>query len=95
VLAPSPIAPPSPRQSCGVRLVIETVGRSAHPLLQLRPSEDTLLRVVAGAVELVAGEARSRLELGDEVVVPAGTPYRLAQAGLPEARVIQQFRPAR
>ena len=59
--------------------------------VRVRPSEDTLLRVIAGAVRLTVDGAERLLDVGQEAIVLAGARYRLSSAG-PEARVVIGFR---
>jgi mannose-6-phosphate isomerase-like protein (cupin superfamily) len=79
----------------GTTLTFETLvsapGEGAP--VRLRCGEDTLLRVIDGIVHLVQGTEDRLLGIGDETIVPAGTPHRLASAG-GEARVVIGFRPA-
>jgi mannose-6-phosphate isomerase-like protein (cupin superfamily) len=57
--------------------------------------EDTLLRVIAGAVRLELEDERERhLGPGDEAIVPAGAPHRVSSAA-GAARLLSGLRPAR
>jgi mannose-6-phosphate isomerase-like protein (cupin superfamily) len=94
----SPAAPRTRRRVAtdGAALTFETLAAydGVMPPLRIRPDEATLLRVVSGSVRLtVRGEERT-LEPGDEAIVAAGHPHRLASAGA-EARVVMGFRSAR
>ena len=78
-----PAPPPARRESAthGAALTFETLveGQAAHA--RLRMHDDTLLRVIAGIVQVTI-EAEARwLKTGDELVIPAGTSHRLASAG--------------
>ena len=64
------------------------------PPTSLRPSCDTLLRVIAGVVQLGIGSDRRLLCAGDEAIIPAGAPHRIASAG-GEARLVTGFRSKR
>jgi mannose-6-phosphate isomerase-like protein (cupin superfamily) len=79
----------------GARLVFETIGPvgDAPAPLRINPDEATLMRVIDGLVSLtVAGEQRV-LGIGDEAIVPAGRPHRIASlAG--GARLVMGFRSA-
>jgi mannose-6-phosphate isomerase-like protein (cupin superfamily) len=89
--------PPSPvaAVSHGVTLTFETLvfARDETPPVRLRPSEDTLVRVVDGIVRAVIRDEPRMLGIGDELVIPAGAPHRLASAG-GEARIVSGYRPA-
>lgn len=61
---------------------------------RLRPGEDTLLRVIAGVVDLGMGSDRRLLCTGDEAIIPAGAPHQIASAG-GEARFVTGFRSTR
>ena len=79
--------------SYGTVLTVETIAGSGYAAPRVRRGEETLMRVVEGAVRLlVAGEERL-LGLGDEARVPAGEPYRLANGGPAESRLLVQARP--
>src|ERR1700753_1092154 len=59
--------------------------------VRMRPWEDTLLRVIDGVVRLTTDGAERRMEIGEEAILPAGTPHQLAAvAGV--ARVVIGFR---
>jgi mannose-6-phosphate isomerase-like protein (cupin superfamily) len=101
-MAPLPSPAPSASRSGaavhGVALTFETLtetgaGAGEAPL-RVHRGADTLLRVIDGIVRLtVDGEARL-LGTGDEAIVPARAPHRLASAS-GEARVVSGFRSAR
>jgi quercetin dioxygenase-like cupin family protein len=102
ILAPrkpmSPLRPSArPRASSapvshGAALVFETVDTGAAPL-RVRPFEDVLLRVIDGVVRLTIDAQERLLGTGDEAIVPAGEPHRIAGvAG--EARLVMGFRAA-
>jgi mannose-6-phosphate isomerase-like protein (cupin superfamily) len=77
----------------GARLTFETIapiGDAPAPL-RINPDETTLLRVIDGLVSLTAGNDQRVLGIGDEAIVPAGVPHRLASlAG--DARLVMGFR---
>jgi mannose-6-phosphate isomerase-like protein (cupin superfamily) len=79
----------------GVRLVFETiapVGDAPAPL-RISPDEATLLRVIDGLVSLSVADDQRVLGIGDEAIVPAGHPHRIASiAG--DARLVMGFRSA-
>jgi mannose-6-phosphate isomerase-like protein (cupin superfamily) len=91
----SPAAPRTRRRvvTDGAALTFETLAAydGVMPPLRIRPDEATLLRVVSGSVRLVADGEERTLEPGDEAIVLAGHPHRLAGAG-GEARVVTDFR---
>lgn len=81
--------------SHGSSLTFETlVASSGDAPTRLRPSCDTLLRVIAGVVQLGIGSDRRLLCAGDEAIIPAGAPHRIASAG-GEARLVTGFRSKR
>jgi mannose-6-phosphate isomerase-like protein (cupin superfamily) len=91
----TPSPPATRRVSYGTTLTFETLlteGAMAAPD-RLRRDDDTLLRVIDGIVHLVQGAEERLLGAGDEAIIPAGVPHRLASAG-GEARVVTGFRPA-
>jgi mannose-6-phosphate isomerase-like protein (cupin superfamily) len=79
----------------GVRLVFETVAPvgDARAPLRINPDEATLLRVIDGLVSLTVADEQRVLGIGDEAIVPAGRPHRIASiAG--DARLVMGFRSA-
>lgn len=77
----------------GVALTFETVGtlEDGQALLRVQPLEDTLVRVIAGAVRLAVDGDERLLGVGDEAIIAAGMAHRLsAVAG--EARFVSGFR---
>jgi len=76
-------------------LTFETIAAAgdAPAPLRINPDEATLLRIIDGLVSVtVAGEQRV-LGIGDEAIVPAGWPHRIASlAG--DARLVMGFRSA-
>jgi quercetin dioxygenase-like cupin family protein len=80
----------------GARLMFETLEAGAAPDAPLRveAEHDVLVRVVAGLVCLTVGGDARLLAVGEEAVVPAGAPHRLASAG-GQARLVSGLRPAR
>jgi mannose-6-phosphate isomerase-like protein (cupin superfamily) len=79
----------------GAALTFETVAAfdDAEPPLRISPDEATLLRVIDGVVRLTVGNVERRLGTGDEAIVRAGHPHRIAGvAG--EARFVMGFRAA-
>jgi mannose-6-phosphate isomerase-like protein (cupin superfamily) len=99
ILAPrTPMSPLSPAArsrasvSHGAALTFETVDAEAAPL-RLRPFDDVLLRVIDGVVRLTTDAQERLLGTGDEAIVPAGEPHRIAGvAG--QARLVMGFRAA-
>jgi quercetin dioxygenase-like cupin family protein len=79
----------------GAALTFETVAAvdSAAPPLRISPDQTTLLRVIDGVVRLTIGNAERLLGVGDEAIVAAGRPHRIAGvAG--DARFVMGFRAA-
>jgi quercetin dioxygenase-like cupin family protein len=79
----------------GAALTFETVGSyEGEPApLRISPDAATLLRVIAGVVRLTVGETERLMHAGDEAIVPAGQPHRIAGVG-GEARCVMGFRSA-
>jgi mannose-6-phosphate isomerase-like protein (cupin superfamily) len=77
----------------GARLVFETiapVGDAPAPL-RINPDEATLMRVIDGLVSLTVADEQRVLGIGDEAIVAAGRPHRIASlAG--GARLVMGFR---
>ena len=82
--------------SHGAALTFETLVASSGDAAptRLRPTYDTLLRVIAGVVHLGIGSERRLLCAGDEAIIPAGAPHRIASAE-GEARFVTGFRSTR
>jgi len=77
----------------GAALTFETVAAfdDAAPPLRISPDETTLLRVIDGVVRLTVDNVERLLGTGDEAIVAAGHPHRIAGvAG--EARFVMGFR---
>src|ERR1700742_4455964 len=77
----------------GVSLTFETIEafESRPAPVRMRPWEDTLLRVIDGIVRLTTDGEERRMEIGEEAILPAGTPHQLAGVG-GMARVVIGFR---
>ena len=80
---------PSASARYGATLTFETLTAEAE--LRLRPSEDTLMRVIDGVVCLCFDGDEHLLGLGDEAVVPAGFHHTLC-AVTGQARIVMGFR---
>jgi mannose-6-phosphate isomerase-like protein (cupin superfamily) len=79
----------------GARLRFETLEAGTAPQpLRLECDDDTLLRVLAGMIRLTVGDDEWLLAAGEEAVVPAGAPHRVA-AAVGEARIVSGLRPPR
>jgi mannose-6-phosphate isomerase-like protein (cupin superfamily) len=79
----------------GVALTFETIDAfETRPApVRMRPWEDTLLRVIDGIVRLTTDGEERRMQIGDEAIIPAGTPHQLAGVDY-AARVVIGFRTA-
>jgi mannose-6-phosphate isomerase-like protein (cupin superfamily) len=66
----------------------------ARPPLHLHPRQEERFEVLSGALGVVVRGQRRRLETGDTLVVPAGAPHAMWNAGDAPARVRWQTRPA-
>jgi mannose-6-phosphate isomerase-like protein (cupin superfamily) len=91
---------PAARAECasvrhGVALTFETIDafESRPAPVRMRRWEDTLLRVIDGIVRLTTDGEERRLQIGDEAIVPAGTPHQLAGVDR-AARIVIGFRTA-
>jgi quercetin dioxygenase-like cupin family protein len=64
----------------GTSLTFETVEAfEDHPApVRMRPWEDTLLRVLDGVLRLTTDGEERRMGIGEEAILPAGTPHQLA-----------------
>ena len=88
-------APTLPRVSTfGTTLTFETVEafEDRPAPVRMRAWEDTLLRVLDGVLRLTTDGEERRMGIGEEAILPAGTPYQLA--GVEDAaRVVIGFAP--
>jgi mannose-6-phosphate isomerase-like protein (cupin superfamily) len=77
----------------GTALTFETVEafESRPAPVRLRPWEDTLLRVLDGVLRLTTDGEERRMSIGEEAVLPAGTPFQLAGVDDP-AKVVLGYR---
>jgi quercetin dioxygenase-like cupin family protein len=97
-LCADPVVPPRAASASvrhGVALTFETIEAfETRPApVRMRPWEDTLLRVIDGTVRLTTDGDERRMGLGEEAILPAGTPHQLAGVGT-AARVVIGFRTA-
>jgi len=76
----------------GAELTFETVVPD-EAAMRVHQRHDVLLRVVAGSVRLAVGAQERVLETGEEAIVPAGRPHRIASAST-SARVLSGLRKA-
>jgi mannose-6-phosphate isomerase-like protein (cupin superfamily) len=91
-----PSAPPARRSSVthGAALSFETLVEGEVAYARLRMHDDTLLRVIAGLVRVTIDAGDHWVRTGEELVIPAGSPHRLASAG-GVARLVTGFRAVR
>jgi mannose-6-phosphate isomerase-like protein (cupin superfamily) len=73
--------------SYGAALTFETLTEGGRAPTRMHALQDTLLRVIAGFVRVTIEADESLLGTGDELIVPAGAPHRIASA-YGEARVV-------
>jgi len=78
--------------SYGVTLTFETLTSEAG--VRVRPTEDTLLRVIDGVVSLRYDGEEHLLSPGGEAIVPAGFHHTLCSV-TGQARIVMGFRRAR
>jgi quercetin dioxygenase-like cupin family protein len=85
------------RETKGERLVVELELRGAGfgSPLHLHPSIRERLTVVSGRVGLILHGATSIAEPGDMIEIPPGVPHRFWNAGIYEARLTLDIRPAK
>jgi hypothetical protein len=76
----------------GTALTFETVQpfEDRPAPVRMRAWEDTLLRVLDGVLRLTTDGAERRMGIGEEAILPAGTPHQLAGVDGP-AKVIMGF----
>jgi mannose-6-phosphate isomerase-like protein (cupin superfamily) len=87
-------APSQPRVSTfGASLSFETVEsfESRPAPVRMRPWEDTLLRVLDGELRLTTDGEERRMGIGEEAILPAGTPHQLAGVR-GDARIVVGYR---
>ena len=93
----SPDVHPAPAVAAGdgAALMFETVGtfEGGSAPLRVRPDAWTLLRVLDGVVRLTVGNVERVMHAGEEAIVSAGQPHRIAAAS-GEARYVMGFRSA-
>ena len=77
----------------GTALTFETVEafESRPAPVRMRPWEDSLLRVLDGVLRLTTDGEERRMGIGEEAILPAGTPYQLAGVD-GAAKVVLGFR---
>jgi mannose-6-phosphate isomerase-like protein (cupin superfamily) len=87
---------PARRESAthGAALTFETLVDGQAAQSRLRMHDDTLLRVIAGIVRVTIEAEAHWLRTGEEIVIPAGAPHRVASAG-GVARLVTGFRAVR
>jgi quercetin dioxygenase-like cupin family protein len=81
---------PSVIMRAGAELTFETLVADRAPLR--RRAEETLIRVLDGTVRLTVDGYERLLAIGDEAIVPAGAPHRLASASGGPARLVSGSR---
>ena len=74
----------------GTALTFETVEtfESRPAPVRMRPWENTLLRVLDGVLRLTTDGEERRMGIGEEAILPAGTPYQLAGVDRPAKLVL-------
>jgi mannose-6-phosphate isomerase-like protein (cupin superfamily) len=84
------------RETRGERLVVDLQLRGAGfgSTLHRHPSIHERLRVVSGSVGISIDGVVSMAELGKTIEIPPGVPHRFWNAGIIEAKVLLDFRPA-
>ena len=91
------LAAPTARASSsthGAALTFETLVEGEGAYARLRMHDDTLLRVIAGLVRVTIDAEEHWVRTGEELVIPAGSPHRLASGG-GVARLVTGFRAIR
>jgi mannose-6-phosphate isomerase-like protein (cupin superfamily) len=84
------------RETRGDRMVVDLEMRGAGfgSALHLHPSIHERLRVVSGSVGIFIDGAISIAELGKTIEIPPGVPHRFWNAGIVEAKLMMDIRPA-
>ena len=84
------------RETRGERMVVDLELRGAGfgSALHLHPSIHERLRVVSGSVGIFIDGAISIAELGKTIEIPPGVPHRFWNAGIIEAKLMMDIRPA-
>lgn len=77
----------------GTALTFETVEafESRPAPVRMRRWEDSLLRVIDGVLRLTTDGEERRMGIGEEAILPAGTPYQLAGVD-GHARIVVGYR---
>jgi hypothetical protein len=77
----------------GTSLTFETVEafESRPAPVRMRPWENTLLRVLDGVLRLTTDGEERRMSIGEEAILPAGTPFQLAGVH-GDARIVVGYR---
>ena len=91
------LAAPTARASStthGAALTFEMLVEGEDAYARLRMHDDTLLRVIAGLVRVTIDAEEHFVRTGEEIIIPAGSPHRLACAG-GVARLVTGFRAVR
>ena len=85
------------RETRGERLVVELELRGAGfgSPLHVHPSIHERLTVVSGRVGIMIQDAISIAELGKMIEIPPGVPHRFWNAGIVEAKLTLDIRPAK
>jgi glyoxylate utilization-related uncharacterized protein len=91
----APLLTSAPAATHGVALTFETIEEFEYrpAPVRTRPWEHTLLRVIDGELRLTTDGEERRMAIGEEAILPAGTPHQLAGVDGP-ARVVIGFRDA-
>ena len=81
----------------GAMLSFESIGATtgADAPLRLRQYHETLLRVIEGTVTLEIEGSERDMTTEDEARIAPDVPHRLWNAGIGEARTVQELRRAR
>jgi mannose-6-phosphate isomerase-like protein (cupin superfamily) len=84
------------RETRGERMVVDLEMRGAGfgSALHVHPSIHERLRVVSGSVGIFIDGAISIAEIGKTIEIPPGVPHRFWNAGIVEAKLLMDIRPA-
>lgn len=77
-------------------LLIETVNPPSpgDEAIHLHPKQESGAEVISGSLVFEVDGVEQRLEPGDSIDIPAGTPHRFRNDGEVDAHSVQYFRPA-
>lgn len=76
-----------------VALMTIAPGEASNVKQNVHPGEDQLLYIVRGELVCESGEERRRIQAGQLILIPAGTPHRLVNEGDVHAETLNVYSP--